>query len=146
MRDYRQTWHEWTITNYKKRIDFLEENNTRVILFAPHIYHDYDIKSCFSRPLIKTKNYCNFPYSEYVERTRQFNQLISKINKTNPKVLGFNQNDLFCKDQSCSFILNGMPAFRDEDHHLSEYASKLLFDIYFVPWAKYNIPEILNTP
>ena len=130
----------------KKRIDFLEENNTRVILFAPHIYHDYDIKSCFSRPLIKTKNGCNFPYSEYVERTRQFNQLVSKINTTNPRVLGFNQNDLFCKDQSCSFILNGMPAFRDEDHHLSEYASKLLFERYFVPWAKQNIPEMLKTP
>ncbi|MBU3624383.1 acyltransferase family protein [Polynucleobacter sp. AP-Latsch-80-C2] len=130
----------------KKRIDFLEANNTRVILFAPHIYHSYDIKSCFSRPLIKTKNDCNFPYSEYIERTSQFNQLISKINITNPKVLGFNQNDLFCKDQSCSFIINGMPAFRDEDHHLSEYASKLLFEAYFIPWAKNNLPEMLNIP
>jgi peptidoglycan/LPS O-acetylase OafA/YrhL len=135
---------EKSFSMLKKRIDFLESNHARVILFAPHIYPDYDIKSCFSRPLKSAKNHCELPYSEYLERTRQFDQLINRLKITNPQVLGFNQNDLFCNRDKCSYILNGMPAFRDEDHHLSEYASKLLFEKYFTPWAKENIPDILQ--
>jgi hypothetical protein len=136
--------NEKSFAALKKRIDFLESNHARVILFAPHIYPDYDIKSCFSRPLKSAKNNCEFSYSQYLERTQQFDRLIKKLKATNPEVLGFNQNDLFCNEQKCSFIIDGMPAFRDEDHHLSEYASKLLFKKYFTPWAKENIPDILQ--
>lgn len=128
----------------KKRIDFLESHGVRVILFAPHIYPSYDIKSCFSRPLMSVKNNCELPYSEYVERTRQFDLLVARLKASNPKILGFNQNDVFCNNQKCSYIIDGMPAFRDEDHHLSEYASKLLFSKHFIPWAKENIPDILK--
>jgi peptidoglycan/LPS O-acetylase OafA/YrhL len=127
----------------KRRIDFLESNGIKVILFTPHVKIDYDIKGCYSRPLATPKKDCRIPIKAYNDLKQSFKPLVESIKKTNPKVLFFDQNIIFCDGDNCNFKLPIMPAFRDEYAHLSSFSSKLLFD-RFVDWAKDNVPEILN--
>ncbi|MNJ44969.1 hypothetical protein D3C77_400430 [compost metagenome] len=60
-----------------------------------------------------------------------------------PEVKFFDQNELICKSGSCSMVIDGMPLFRDQFYHYSEYASKKMSE-YFADWAKENAPDILN--
>jgi hypothetical protein len=76
---------------------------------------------------------------------RGFTPLIDALKHTNPKVLVFEQNGVFCDQgkQSCSFVRDGLPLLRDEVH-TSEYASILLHD-YFNKWASTFAPQIFAT-
>lgn len=131
------------IKKLKKRIDFLEVNNVRVVLFVPHVKIDYDIKGCFARPLFSPKKTCDIPLDLYKTTLNKFNALADSLRITNPSVLIFDQNLTFCDDQKCSFKINGMPAFRDEYAHLSEYASDQLM-IHFVDWARISAPDLIS--
>jgi hypothetical protein len=70
-----------------------------------------------------------------------FKVLRDQLGKTNPNVAFFDQNELFCHGENCSFVRDGMPLFRDEFHHLSEYGSKELAKV-FLSWADKNVPEL----
>lgn len=131
------------ILRLKKRIDFLEMNNVKVIIFTPHIMVDYDTTGCFSRPLKKPKFNCELTLMDYAKHLDRFKPLVQQLSKTNPNVAFFNQNELFCDANKCSMIRNGMPLFRDEFHHLSEYGSVELSNI-FEKWAKINTPQIFE--
>ena len=131
------------ILRLKKRIDFLEMNNVKVIIFTPHIMVDYDTKGCFSRPLKKPKFNCELTLMDYAKHLDRFKPLVQQLSKTNPNVAFFNQNELFCDANKCSMIRNGIPLFRDEFHHLSEYGSVELSNI-FEKWAKINTPQIFE--
>jgi peptidoglycan/LPS O-acetylase OafA/YrhL len=131
------------IDRLKRRIDFLESNGIKVILFTPHVKIDYDIRGCYSRPLATSMKDCRVPVKVYEELKQGFMPLVDSIRKTNPKTLFFDQNVIFCNGDICSFKLPVMPAFRDEYAHLSSFSSRLLFE-KFVEWAKVNVPEILN--
>lgn len=131
------------IENLKRRIDFLESQKKTVILFTPHMQINYDIKGCYARPLLSPKQDCIIPLKEYDDLKSNFQILVDSINTTNPRVLIFDQNILFCDKERCNFKLPYMPAFRDEYAHLSEFASALLFE-KFTKWAETEIPEILR--
>lgn len=126
----------------KRRIDFLEEQGIRVIVFVPHVRLGYDIRSCYARPFAAASNDCLLPLSAYQAVKDNFAPIQSYLEQTNPKVLFFDQNQIFCNDQQCSFKLPVLPAFRDEYAHLSEFASRLVFE-RFVEWARVNVPDML---
>ena len=135
------------ISRVKKRIDMLEKHQIKVIVFTPHFIHFLDIRSCFARAFRKQVN-CDFDINERTQLTDKFNPLIRQLSITNPNVIFFDPNDLFCNKEKCSEIRNGMPLSRDLDAnghggHLSEYGSIELSNI-FEKWARTNFPQILN--
>ena len=71
-----------------------------------------------------------------------FAPVIQALKKTNPNVRFFEQNEIFCAAERCSYVRNGMPLHRDE-LHISEYASIELHS-YFNEWAKENVPELFD--
>jgi peptidoglycan/LPS O-acetylase OafA/YrhL len=133
------------ISRLKERIDFLESHRVKVIVFTPHLRVDYDIKGCYSRPFNASHRSCELDLESRRKLTENFKPLVLQISKSNPKVAFFDQNDLFCNNERCSMLLNGMPLFRDEYHHISEYGSIELAKI-FTKWAAANIPDILTNP
>lgn len=133
------------IEKLKKRIDFIEKNNARVIVFMPHVTADYDIKGCFSRPLSEAKQSCEIKSTKYKEIIENFSEVKNSILKTNPSVLFFDPNQMYCNTEKCSFIIDNLPLFRDEYSHFSEYASQQLGEL-FTQWAKENAPELLSKP
>lgn len=126
--------------NLKKRIDFLERNNVKVIVFEPHIYLDYDTKGCFARPFKKPSKNCEMSLKEYRDKTNKFKNIVNQLKISNPNVAVFDQNILFCNEKKCSMTLNGMPLFRDINH-FSEYGSIEMANV-FEKWARTNVPEM----
>lgn len=131
------------ISRLKKRIDFLEMQNIKVIIFAPHIRADYDIRACFARPFATQKRKCELDLEARRALADDFRPLVEQLSKTNSNVEFFDPNNLFCNNEKCSMLHNGMPLFRDEYHHLSEHGSGELANV-FVKWASTNVPEILE--
>jgi len=136
------------IERVRSRINFLEKNNIKVIIFVPHYIPYFSIAGCLSRPLSSTEKNCNFDKTEIDELVNKFNPLISQIKNTNPNVLFFDQNLLFCKNNKCSYLHDGMPLSRDmyfqgNGGHYSIYGSERLAKI-FVEWANINLPDIVH--
>ncbi len=122
----------------------MEKHNIKVVVLTPHVHVDYDIHSCFPRPLMRVRS-CTLDVSERIKLNQRFRVLIDAIQRTNPNVLFFDQNDLFCDATKCSMIRDGMPLLRDQFHHMSEYGSVELSKL-FAQWATKNLPEILDRP
>jgi hypothetical protein len=117
--------------------------NIKVIIFAPHIRADYDIRACFARPFATQKRKCELDLEARRALADDFRPLVEQLSKTNSNVEFFDPNNLFCNNEKCSMLHNGMPLFRDEYHHLSEHGSGALANV-FVKWASTNVPEILE--
>ncbi|HHF7387161.1 TPA: acyltransferase family protein, partial [Legionella bozemanae] len=130
------------IYRLKSRIDFLEKNHIKVIVFLPHLLFNKDVKSCI-RPFSSATG-C---ISDLKERNAliQSNQAVIKtISKTNPSVVFFDPNDLFCDSKKCSMIdTNGLPFYRDHAH-ISEYGSIKLVGL-FQKWVEKNLSEKIIT-
>ncbi|EJM69387.1 acyltransferase family protein [Pseudomonas sp. GM55] len=131
------------ITTIEERIAYLESNGIKVIVFVPHITANHDLKGCFSRPLKSGPASCDISPQARETALNDFKPLADEISSKHPTVQFFDQNELFCNFLGCSFIKNGMPLFRDEYSHYSEYASTELAKI-FVKWAEKNAPGILE--
>lgn len=131
-----------------RRVDFLQSNNIKVIIFLPHLLHYANIKNCIPRPFREAVN-CDFSVDERVELNRSFRPLVEKISAMNKNVLFFDPNNLFCDEIKCSLLRNGMPLSRDltqDEHggHLSLYASDELTKL-FVEWANKHLPDLLQS-
>ncbi|WP_210014799.1 acyltransferase family protein [Pseudomonas palmensis] len=131
------------IESIKEKISYIESSGAKAIIFVPHMVLPYDIKGCFSRPFTSPKNDCSKPESDHLRLKKSFEKLMSEIQSSNPKTLFFDQNQLFCNSRDCNFIIDGMPVFRDEYGHYSEYASLKLAE-QFVSWSKVNAPDIFQ--
>jgi len=120
----------------QKRIDFIESQGAKVVIFTPHIRPKFHPKDCFRIPIFageKPKD-CSFPVEERTEIMNEFKPVITRISKTNPEVVFFDQNQVFCQGGDCSYVSNGMPMHRDLGH-TSEYAS-IALQHYFTKWAE----------
>ena len=106
------------IKRIKKRIDFLEKNHIKVIVFTPHISISHDIKGCFPRPFHEPTMNCDLSREEIDKISEDFKPLVQQISATYPDVVFFNQNQLFCGADKCSLIHNGMPLLRDTYGHI----------------------------
>jgi peptidoglycan/LPS O-acetylase OafA/YrhL len=131
------------IHRLKERIDFLESQGVQVIVFYPHLVVDFDMRECFSRPLFPAKRNCTLPLSLREDLNAHFKPLVDSIHASNPKVLFFDQNDLFCNARNCSLIRDGLPLYRDEFHHISEFGS-IRVAKHFVDFLRQNLPEALQ--
>lgn len=131
------------ISSLKEKISYIESSGAKAIIFVPHMVLPYDIKGCFSRPFTSPKNDCTKPESDLLRLQSSFSKLMNEIKESNPKTLFFDQNQFFCNSKECNFIVDGMPVFRDEYGHYSEYASVKLAE-HFAAWAKVNAPEIVQ--
>ena len=131
------------IQNINERIDYLEKRGVRVIVFIPHFTANRSLKGCFARPLKKASETCDISPEFRTKIYENFKPAIEAISKNHPNVKFFDQNELFCNDKGCSLVQDGMPLYRDEYNHYSEYASKKIARL-FTNWAKYNAPDILD--
>ena len=131
------------IAGIKRRIDFVEQHNAIVILFIPHLELTYDIRNCFSRPFGNSIRSCEVDIQERIKLNDTFGALVKQLAQTNPEVLIFDQNDLFCDSRKCSMIRDGMPLLRDEYQHMSEYGSIELAKM-FQKWSTTHAPDILR--
>ena len=127
----------------EERVAYLEKNGIQVILFVPHITTTHDLKSCFSRPLKRGPSACDVSQHARETAMNDFKPMIDSILSKHPNVRVFDQNELFCNFLGCSLVKNGMPLFRDEYSHYSEYASTEVAKL-FVIWAEKNLPGILE--
>ncbi|MBG8559714.1 acyltransferase [Pseudomonas sp. SD17-1] len=134
---------EQYISSIKEKVSYIERSGAKAIIFFPHIVLPYDIKGCFSRPFTAPKNECTKPASDLQRLKSSFSQLVVEVKASNPMTMFYDQNEFFCDAERCNFIVDGMPVFRDEYNHYSEYASKKLAE-HFALWAKKNAPEIIQ--
>ena len=134
---------EGYISRIEKRVERLTKHNIKVVIFLPHLTFGRDIKSCFSRLSNKINKDCTASADIRESLDNDFRPLVDKISSKHPDVLFFDQNNMICNAKTCSMILDGMPIFRDEYNHYSEFASKRL-SLLFTEWAKTNIPELLE--
>mgnify|MGYP000252194055 CR=1 FL=1 len=120
----------------------LEQKAIHVIVFIPHLMLGYDVKGCFARPFKAPINDCTINYDQRAEIDKAYAPVIAEITKQHPNVRFFDQNQLLCKDDKCTGIQDGMPLYRDEYGHFSEFGSIELAKI-FTKWAEKNAPGIL---
>lgn len=133
-----------TIGEILKKIDFLEQNNVHVIVFKPHLRHmDRDLKECFARPLKAPKEDCTISLDERKKLDDGFQPFLDELAKSHPRVKVFDQNDAICGPENCSFVIDGMPVFRDTYSHYTEFESNRVAEL-FATWAVTNAPGILE--
>lgn len=125
-------------------IDQLQKKGVQVLVFIPHLMLGYDAKSCYSRPLKQSKNDCSIDYKQRAEIDAAYAKVKQEVSRLHPDVKYFDQNELLCRNGACTGIQDGMPLYRDEYGHYSEYGSVELSKL-FVKWAKTNAPGILKT-
>jgi len=120
----------------------LEEKQINVIVFIPHLKLGYDAKGCFARPFKPPVNDCIISYDKRTGIDKTYTSIVAEITKMHPSVRFFDQNTLLCDEEKCSGIKDGMPLYRDEYGHYSEFGSVELAKI-FVKWAQTHTPGIL---
>ncbi|HFI6470251.1 TPA: acyltransferase family protein [Escherichia coli] len=126
-----------------KRISLIESAGKKVIVFLPHVKLSNNIKACFARPLKKPEQDCITDTSEVMKIRNAYLSITQEVKEQNPGTLFFDPNTAFCDERTCSSVIDGMPVYRDDYKHLSEYASKKVgFEFY--RWAKSNVPNLVK--
>jgi hypothetical protein len=120
------------IDRVQEWVDFLESTGAHVVIFEPHIVPEGDIRGCFSRPFRAPQKSCAIDPTRISDAADAFAPLVSALNLSNPKVSFFDQNQVFCSDGQCSFVKDGKPMIRDEYGHYSEYASRLVANLFAI--------------
>ncbi|EMD4022608.1 TPA: acyltransferase family protein [Escherichia coli] len=132
---------DYYIDGLLKRMSVITKHNARVIIFYPHVRLSDDIKACFSRPLKAPQKTCESDLTEVNDIRQHMAHLKERVSAIYPNTLYFDPNLAFCDDEKCSSVKNGLPMYRDEYKHLSEYGSMKVGD-EFAKWAKYNTPDL----
>ena len=137
-------WNDEYLAQLRKPISFFESHGAKVIVFSPHLTPGYSINSCFARPLVPAANDCIEPIEIWEEAAKDFEIFSEKIRQSNPKVLFFDQNGVFCEFEDCRFrTVEGIPLYRDESFHLTEFAS-LEIGRDFQTWVIGSLPELIS--
>ncbi|HEY2455236.1 MAG TPA: acyltransferase family protein [Scandinavium sp.] len=126
-----------------KRMEIITANHAKVVIFYPHVRLTDDIKACFSRPLKDPQSTCESDLTEVNQIRKTMLHLKERINSSYPGTLYFDPNVAFCDESKCSSVKNGMPMYRDEYKHFSEYGS-MQVGIEFSQWAEKNLPDIVQ--
>jgi hypothetical protein len=131
-----------TMDYFKKlvsRISYMQEMGIKVVIFIPHLTINYNIKTCFSRPLNQPEHDCYISEEEHKKLIDGLRDGVKYIKSHLNNVYFYDQNDVFKNGYGYgySMIIDGMPAFRDEYNHYSIYASEKVGES-FKNWAKIN--------
>jgi hypothetical protein len=137
-------WDDEYLVNLGRSISFFEGQGAKVIVFSPHLIPEYVINSCYARPLIPATQDCIESTEIRDIAARDFMTFSERIRESNPEVLFFDQNSVFCNFEECIFKTEeGIPLFRDENFHLSEFAS-IEVGRDFHTWVIGSLPELLS--
>jgi peptidoglycan/LPS O-acetylase OafA/YrhL len=115
--------------------------DVNIVVFNQHLRPGFNPSKCYRYDVFQAKN-CDISISKRTENEVAFNSFKKDVLSYDERVMFFDQNDVFCNEEKCSFIRNGLPLHRDRGH-TSEFASEVLHD-YFTPWLRLNIPDLLN--
>ena len=126
----------------RKRISFLENHGIQVVVFAASVPLGYDTRACYPRVASGTAASCEVSAEAHRYILKNFETLQTEIHKSNPKTLFYDPNGLNCGWLRCVFKIDGMPMYRDQFGHLSEYGS-LQIAKNFSAWATLHAPSIL---
>lgn len=130
------------LSRLKQRIDSIEKKEIRVIVFSPHLRLGFNPRACFTTPLRKSAKNCDLKLSEREKINENFQLVKTYLSQTNPQVLYFDQNEMYCNNVKCSMVKNGLPLARDYGH-ISQKASNQL-QYYFTNWVEKNVPELFD--
>jgi peptidoglycan/LPS O-acetylase OafA/YrhL len=117
----------------RKRIDFMEQQGARVVVFWPHARPDGDIKSCFARPFKAPQKSCEISPVARKKLADGFSPIMRDIKATNPNVDFFDPTEALCPAGECSFVANGLPTIRDQYGHFSRHGSQIVAE-KFLKW------------
>lgn len=132
---------DYYIDGLLKRMIVITHNGARVIIFYPHVRLADDIKACFSRPLKAPQKACVSDLTEVNDIRQHMEHLKERVSASYPNTLYFDPNLAFCDKEKCSSVHNGLPMYRDEYKHFSEFGSEQV-GRKFAEWAENNLPEI----
>ncbi|EMK0350486.1 acyltransferase [Citrobacter amalonaticus] len=127
------------IDNFLKRIELISSTGKKIIIFYPHVKMNKNIKACFTRPLKPATQDCSTNEREVTEIRSNFTRLERAIRDRHPDVMFFDPNTVFCSKSGCSSVIDGLPVFRDDYKHFSEYASEKVGDKFFDWMEKENV-------
>ena len=137
-------WDDEYLVKLGRSISFFERQGARVIVFSPHLIPEYGISSCYARPLIPATQDCIESTEIRDIAASDFKTFSEGIRDSNPEVLFFDQNSVFCDFEECRFKTEeGIPLYRDENFHLSEFAS-IEVGRDFQTWVIGALPELLS--
>lgn len=125
-----------------RRAERLTQLGKTVIVFEPDELPTNDIRSCFARPF-RAAQPCDRSIDELLRVRAEFRPWFDGLMAANGAVKVFQQNDALCDATGCHMIAAGLPLYRDEYAHLSEYGSRLVAD-RFVNWAREQVPGVLD--
>lgn len=127
----------------KRRIDYLATKGSTIIVFYPHVSKKGELKNCYARPFSPSKADCALDASVRTRLNSGFEPLKQEILKDHPDIKFFDENEVFCNSEKCNLLIDGMPIFRDQYSHFSEYASKKVAE-RFMQWSKKNGVDLVN--
>ncbi len=107
-----------------KRIEYMSNMGIKVIFFAPHLTLDYNIRACMSRPFKKPQMDCLISKEKHKEAIKSFVSEMRQIKDKYSNVYIFDQNTAFCNESGCNMMVDGIPVFRDEYYHFTQFASE----------------------
>jgi hypothetical protein len=137
-------WDDEYLVKLGRSISFFERQGAKVIVFSPHLIPEYGISSCYARPLIPATQDCIESTEIRDIAAKDFQAFSERIRLSNPEVLFFDQNSVFCDSDECRFKTeDGIPLYRDENFHLSEFAS-IEVGRDFQTWVIGSLPELLS--
>lgn len=126
-----------------KRMQTVTSHGAKVVIFYPHVRLADDIKACFSRPLKSPQSSCESDLAELNDIRKHMDYLKGRVSKVYPDTLYFDVNKAFCDETKCTSVKNGLPMYRDEYKHFSEYGSYQVGNA-FSSWAKQHMPDIVR--
>lgn len=137
-------WDDEYLVKLGRSISFFERQGAKVIVFSPHLIPEYAISSCYARPIIPATQDCIESIAMRDIAAQDFETFSERIQRSNPEALFFDQNAVFCDSKECRFKTEeGIPLYRDENFHLSEFAS-LEVGLNFQTWVISSLPELLS--
>jgi len=126
------------------RLRVLTAHQLKVVVFVPHLIPNFHPKSCFSRPWLAAARSCDFDVAVRDHWVARFDPLMRAIRAEFPQVLIYDQNDMLCTGSRCSYLLDGLPLYRDHGH-LSEHGS--VENVRrFAAWVRTRDPEMSKRP
>ena len=137
-------WDYDYLVKLRKSISFFEKQGAKVIVFSPHLVPGYGINSCYARPLVPAAHDCIESIEMREVAAADFRTFSERLQLSNPDILFFDQNAVFCDSEECRFKTEeGIPLYRDENFHLSEFAS-IEVGQNFQTWVISSLPELLS--
>jgi hypothetical protein len=116
------------------KIDFMNKHGVTTVIFKPKPEVVYEPRTCFSRPFAPAANDCLLSPEHVGKQQVGIVAVIDRVAAKHPEAFVFDQNPLFCDENSCSLIKDGVPLLRDFRHY-NEFGSQLIIE-KFADWAK----------